>query len=85
MSVRAKFRVTSVEKHEYGAENVKMIPVYTDNDPESENHKFWMATPAGHIEMQINNPEAHGTFEPGQEFYIDFTPAEAAKLASASA
>lgn len=74
MTVRAKFRVASVERHEYGAENVRMLPVY-DGGEDSENRTFWQASPSGKIEMHINNPDAHGIFEPGSEFYIDFTPA----------
>ncbi len=84
MTVRAKFRVTSVERHEFGAENVKMMPVYSQ-DQDSENYKFWTATPSGRIEMQINNPEAHGTFEPGQEFFVDFTAVEVASEAGSPA
>lgn len=51
---------------------VKMNPVYSDK-PDSENKKFWDATPQGSFEMgAIHN----GMFEPGKEYYIDITPAE---------
>lgn len=50
-------------------------PVYS-SDPESENHKFWKYTPSGKLEMVCVNPEAVKCFQLGQEFYLDFTPAE---------
>ena len=72
MSVRAKFKVNSVNRFEFG-ETVTLIPVYS-TDQDSENYRFWSATPSGKLEMQISNPEAQGMFEPGQEFYIDLSP-----------
>lgn len=46
------------------------------NDPDSENAKFWAASPeAQPIEMTIANPGAQGIFQPGQEYYLDFVEA----------
>ncbi len=74
MALRAKFKVSSVEKFaESIGEKVTMYPVYS---PEGENKDFWDATPNGKLEMTINNTNAQGRFQPGQEYYLDFTPSQ---------
>ena len=46
------------------------------NDPDGENAKFWDASPTAEpISLTIANPGAHGIFQPGQEYYIDFVEA----------
>lgn len=90
-TVRAKFTVHQVNRHDrYTYEqqsdgsytktrgeiqDVKLSPVYSP-DPESENRKFWDATPQGSIELGVINQEAWSAFELGKEYYVDFTPAE---------
>jgi hypothetical protein len=73
MRTRAKFKVDSKDPGETGS--VKLSPVYS-TDPNHENKSFWDATPSGSIEMWINNPKGFAAFEPGKEYYVDFTPAE---------
>lgn len=51
---------------------VVLSPVYSD-DPDSENRKFWDASPAGEIKLGTINPAAWEQFELGGEYYIDFT------------
>lgn len=90
MSVRGKFKVTAIEQmqsHRYNqvtktAEpvvltTIKMDPVsYNPDNPESENSKFWDASPTGEIRLGCINPEAAAQFELGAEYYVDFTKAE---------
>lgn len=79
---RAKFYVQS--KKEFadfsgmvGATEVVLFPVTHDlQNPESENKRFWTATPNGKITMTITNAEAADTFEMGKQYYVDFTPAD---------
>lgn len=71
--VRAKFRVDSVTNFGGGTGRVELSPVTGGSD---ENVSFWKYTPAGKIEMHVDNPETLVQFAPGQEFYVDFTPAE---------
>jgi len=71
MSVRAKFQVDSVE-HTVGGATVKMTPVINGSD---ENKQFYKWTPSGSITLATVNPEAAKQFEPGKQFYVDFTPA----------
>ena len=43
------------------------------NDPDSENSKFWEASPTSQPwTLCIANPQCHGLFQAGQEFYLDF-------------
>ena len=60
MTIRAKFRVNLVTPftspgHEASEFRVDMTPVY-DSDPESENAKFYKATPWGQITLGTVNP-----------------------------
>lgn len=84
VSVRAKFKVVSMEFYEYpaGSAKVKLCPVSSSKTPAGEwvpnleNKAFWEATPSGELWMHINNPEGVKRFEVGKEYYLDFTPAE---------
>lgn len=74
--VRAKFVVQSVT--EFAPAGVKrsgsvvLTPVTSGSE---ENKTFWEYTPSGRLEMQITNGAALDQFKPGQQYYIDFTPA----------
>jgi len=72
MSVRAKFKVTSVTQFEGGSNEVQLFPVTTGSE---ENKAFWKWTPGGLIKLNTINPEAAQQFVPGKEFYIDFSEA----------
>jgi hypothetical protein len=69
--VRAKFTCTSNQNGQ-----VTFVPVY-DGNPESENGKFFEATPSGSISLGIVNEAASVQFVEGKEYFVDFTPAEA--------
>lgn len=75
MSVRAKFRVHSVL--DFGqSKEVTMSAVYEGPLGENEeNKRFTKASPSGSLKMTIDNPYAYEQFAPGQEWYLDFTPA----------
>ncbi len=76
MTARAKFRVSNVRHDGDGKPNgFSMSPVY-DSDPESENGKFFAATPGGTVDMWVTRSEVAAQFQLGQTFYVDFTPAE---------
>lgn len=73
MSVRAKFKVVSVTESEGGNKYVKLQPVVGGSP---ENEQFFKWTPTGEINMGTINPAAAEQFKPGQQFYVDFTPAD---------
>ena len=86
--IRAKFVVETVTQHRGsiidpktglavpGAHpcTVQLNPVYSD-DKNSENGKFYAATPGGSITLSWVRPEVAAQFEVGKAYYIDFTPA----------
>lgn len=79
MRVRAKFRCSVVEDWGY-SKKVKLNAVYPTEEERgtlSENESFNKATPNGELWMTIDNPAAAVQFEPGKEYYLDFTEAAA--------
>lgn len=82
--IRAKMFVNTVSKHEYGnhgggepvrQEQVKLGAVYSDKDG-AANKAWAKATPAGHLELTIDNPGAQGVLKPGMFVYVDLIPCE---------
>ena len=73
--VRAKFVCRLVEKTcpEADYSTVVLDPVISGS---KENEAFYEATPGGGIELQIVRNETAQLFEPGKEYYVDFTPVE---------
>jgi hypothetical protein len=90
MSVRAKFRCQSVEMTSekpvvqtryVGGESTEATvwprtfrfqAVYDMSVPEDQ--RYATATPYAELKMNVDNPAV--SFEPGQCYYVDFTPAE---------
>lgn len=70
MGVRAKFYVRSVELFGYST-SVKLGVVTRGED----NKQWSAATPSGELTMNIKNELAAAQFTPGDEFFVDFTPA----------
>lgn len=86
MSVmRAKFKVGSLVENtdsttgEKNQEQVHLHAVYS-SDPESENAKWSKWTPAGSMNITINNPGAFGILKANQEYFLDFTPVEGERV-----
>lgn len=76
--VRAKFKVNSITRMPgYGGvkefQTIRLSPVTSGSE---ENQRFYGSTPTGQIELGCANAEAVAQFDLGQEFYVDFTPAE---------
>lgn len=72
---RCKFYCQSVTKqvgwgnHKF-TYSVSFNAVHSD-DENSENKKFWDATPGGTVSLQCIYPDL---FNVGKEYYVDFTP-----------
>jgi hypothetical protein len=76
--MRAKLVVQSVTKHQSG-ETLKFAAVCRKDaypaDGSDENNTFAKFTPSASCEMFVANPELHGQFQPGDEYYVDFIKA----------
>ena len=76
--MRAKMVVNSVTKYD-GYETLKMDAVGKNEsypeDGSDDDNTYAKFTPAASLEMHINNPKLHGSFLPGQKYYLDFTKA----------
>ena len=72
MKIKAKMKCDQVAKNAYGQEQVELSVVI---DGSADNASFSKATPSGHTHLTIDNPDALGAFEPGKEYFVDFTPA----------
>lgn len=70
--IRAKVKVSEVTTPYAGAEQVKGHAVY---DGSEENASYSKFTPAFDFNITITNPTAHGFFQAGKSYYVDFTPA----------
>lgn len=86
--VRCKFKVNSITRSEGTRPNaegkyekcimstISASPTYS-TDPNSENKKFWDASPGGKFELNCVNEAAVAQLEIGKEYYIDISPADA--------
>jgi hypothetical protein len=73
MAIRAKMQLESVIPQIYGGCKAIYRCTY-DPDKSPEDVSFAKATPAGVIEMQVDNPEAIAQMVIGQQYYVDFSP-----------
>lgn len=84
-SFESSLQITGYEKKPEGVDDytkpivkemrtLKMSPVYS-NDPNSENRRFWNASPSGSLSLGVINQDAWRHFELGEEYYLDFTSA----------
>jgi hypothetical protein len=76
--MRAKLQIASVTKHGPECEQLKFHGVAAKSYPadgSDEDNTFAKFSPSVMLDITITNPALIGTFEPGQKFYVDFTPA----------
>ncbi len=71
--MRAKMQIQSVAKLMWGGETIAMSAVYGGSTNDEDN-SFAKTTPNGTINLTIANKELHGVYQPGDTFYVDFTP-----------
>lgn len=84
MTVRAKFVVTNITRGtEYAQIEMRpVMPKYVDGKliPDSENSRFWDASPSGEFKMNVQSKASGFPFiaamNPGDEFYFDIIPAK---------
>ena len=73
--MRAKLKIDSITKFPTCEEIIFSAVCATKfpSDGTDENNSFAKWTPSATLKMMITNPDLIGTFNPGQEFYLDFT------------
>lgn len=77
-TIQAKVVVYEVKESKWAdgtkvSEEIIAQPVYGTGE---ENKSYSEATPSGKIELLITNKNAFGFFVKGQEYYVNFIPAE---------
>lgn len=85
-TMRAKMQVSAVFPHrdaetgETKSELLHFHGVSKSNgypaDGSDEDNSFAKWSPSVNLQMQVTNPALFGQFEPGQKFYVDFSPAD---------
>ncbi len=73
--VRAKFYCSHNAPDDYREHAKRLIFFAVADDGSPENRVFATATPIGTIEMVVTT-EVGQRFTVGEEYYLDFTPAE---------
>jgi hypothetical protein len=80
MTTRAKFQCQRIENTKYagGESSVLVFTAVTPYNSEDTaiNKAFWEATPNGEIKITISNKKAVEQFQPGKQYYVDFTEIE---------
>jgi len=76
---RCKFVVDELATGRHGPSKLTFSAVYPKDDgsdgyKHGEDHAFFNATPYARLEIHIQNVHAAELFQPGDEFYVDFTP-----------
>lgn len=77
-TMRAKLQVGTVTRGngyeilEFNAVAAKSYPA----DGSDDDNTYAKYSPSAKLTLQCNNPALHGKFNPGDKFYVDFTPAE---------
>lgn len=84
-TMRAKLKVGSVFAHRDAETGETITETLTFHgvsksgtypaDGSDEDNTFARYSPSVNLQISIANPALHGQFEPGQTFYVDFTPA----------
>ena len=73
--VRAKMRCDSkVERHD-GGKPIFEVEFHPVSDADGENAKFYHYTPGGVLKLATINKSAADQFSPGNEYYVDISPA----------
>jgi hypothetical protein len=75
MTVRAKFKCHSKVMRESGTDTVADLTFFASYGEGKDNKDWSKWTPGGTLTMTISNPSAFDWFEPGKEYYLDFTEA----------
>ena len=74
MTVRAKLHCYSVEDCGPGRPRSYKFNAASDKAGIPEDQQFTKYTPSANLVISVDNPAV--VFEPGKEYFVDFTPVE---------
>lgn len=78
-AMRAKLQIESIQRLG-GAEILNLRAVCKSGsypaDGSDEDNTYAKFSPSASLSITIANPDLIGKFNPGEKFYVDFTPAE---------
>jgi len=77
--MRAKMKLNVIRKYETCEQLVFHAVCKSEGYPadgSDENNTYARWTPSAELTMTVTNPNLLGVFKEGQEFYLDFTPAD---------
>ncbi len=77
-TMRAKMQVNKVERFS-GSDRITCNAVCAKTYPadgSDEDNSYAKFSPQGELTLTIANPALLGSIEPGQKYYLDFTPAK---------
>lgn len=79
VTMRAKFQVNKVERFA-GQDRITCNAVARSSgypeDGSDEDNTYAKFSPSGELSLTIANPALVGKINPGQKYYLDFTPAD---------
>lgn len=82
ITTRAKFKCISETRNSYnvadGVRTYEFQAMYDADVPEDQRYAKY--TPSGSLKITVDNPNV--TFELGQQYYLDFTPAEVSEVSA---
>jgi hypothetical protein len=76
--MRAKLQVATVTRHNGECETVRFHAVAANNYPADgadEDNSYAKFSPSATLDITIANPALLGQLNPGEKYYVDFTPA----------
>lgn len=76
--MRVKFCLNGIEKQKGWGEHafVYNLTFYVVGGDSEENKSFFASTPSGEIKIRTVNESVANSLQPGQNYYVDFTPAD---------
>ena len=76
--MRAKMVIDRIVRHDHAVETLHFRAVCASSYPQDgsdENNTYAKFSPSADLELTVSNPDLIGKFNPGESYYLDFTPA----------
>lgn len=74
MKIRCKMRLEEIHQLYWSSTARRYVfsPVCADEVP--ENQRFHRYTPSGRLELVVDNPDVHASYQLGKHYYFDSIP-----------